>query len=102
MLLVLTSANIKLLSAINEHGRPIKNAELQRTHLETVCTLNQNTIFQSYYVTHMMFIVILLVSRKNCFTTDYFKGCLDVLLLQDEMEKYQTWIKQLHGAEPGV
>ncbi|XP_023727464.1 ion transport peptide-like isoform X1 [Cryptotermes secundus] len=40
--------------------------------------------------------------RKNCFTTDYFKGCLDVLLLQDEMEKYQTWIKQLHGAEPGV
>ncbi|XP_067002617.1 ion transport peptide-like isoform X3 [Anabrus simplex] len=40
--------------------------------------------------------------RKNCFTTDYFKGCLDVLLLQDEMEKIQTWIKQLHGADPGV
>jgi ABC-type transport system involved in cytochrome c biogenesis permease component len=50
----------------------------------------------------MMFIAVLLLSRKNCFTTDYFKGCLDVLLLQDEMEKYQTWIKQLHGAEPGV
>lgn len=41
-------------------------------------------------------------SRKNCFTSDYFKGCLDVLLLQDEVEKIQTWIKQLHGAEPGV
>nr|CAD7616762.1 unnamed protein product [Timema genevievae] len=40
--------------------------------------------------------------RKNCFTTDYFKGCLDVLLLQDEMEKIQTWIKQLHGGEPAV
>ncbi|KAK2588855.1 hypothetical protein KPH14_001723 [Odynerus spinipes] len=40
--------------------------------------------------------------RKNCFTTDYFKGCLDVLLLTDEMEKIQMWIKQLHGADPGV
>ncbi|XP_031843758.1 ion transport peptide isoform X4 [Nomia melanderi] len=40
--------------------------------------------------------------RKNCFTSEYFKGCLDVLLLQDEVEKIQTWIKQLHGAEPGV
>ncbi|XP_034247189.1 ion transport peptide-like [Thrips palmi] len=40
--------------------------------------------------------------RKGCFTTDYFKGCLDALLLQDEMEDIQSWIKQLHGAEPGV
>ncbi|XP_071439599.1 ion transport peptide-like isoform X1 [Hetaerina americana] len=40
--------------------------------------------------------------RKNCFTTEYFKGCLDVLLLTDEMENIQTWIKQLHGADPGV
>ncbi|KAK3912313.1 Ion transport peptide-like [Frankliniella fusca] len=40
--------------------------------------------------------------RKGCFTTDYFKGCLDALLLQDEMEDIQTWIKQLHGADPGV
>ncbi|XP_033330489.2 ion transport peptide isoform X1 [Megalopta genalis] len=40
--------------------------------------------------------------RKNCFTSDYFKGCIDVLLLHDEVEKIQTWIKQLHGAEPGV
>ncbi|KAG8312632.1 hypothetical protein J6590_018273 [Homalodisca vitripennis] len=40
--------------------------------------------------------------RKNCFTSDYFKGCLEVLLLQDEMENIQTWIKQLHGAEPEV
>ncbi|XP_014213118.1 crustacean hyperglycemic hormones A* isoform X2 [Copidosoma floridanum] len=40
--------------------------------------------------------------RKNCFTTDYFKGCLDVLLLEDEMEWIKTSIKQLHGADPGV
>jgi len=38
--------------------------------------------------------------RKNCFTTDFFKGCLDVLLLEDEVEKIQKWIKQLHGADP--
>lgn len=39
---------------------------------------------------------------KNCFTTDYFKGCLETLQLSDEMEEIQSWIKQLHGAEPGV
>lgn len=38
--------------------------------------------------------------RKNCFTTDFFKGCLDVLLLEDEVENIQKWIKQLHGADP--
>ncbi|XP_039277956.1 ion transport peptide-like isoform X2 [Nilaparvata lugens] len=38
--------------------------------------------------------------RRDCFTSDYFKGCIDVLLLQDEMENIQTWIKQLHGADP--
>ncbi|RZC33292.1 ion transport peptide [Asbolus verrucosus] len=40
--------------------------------------------------------------RKNCFTTDYFKGCLETLQLSDEETQIQTWIKQLHGAEPGV
>ncbi|XP_045478547.1 ion transport peptide-like [Harmonia axyridis] len=40
--------------------------------------------------------------RKNCFTTDYFKGCLDTLQLSDELQQIQTWIKQLHGADPGV
>nr|QQW38912.1 prepro-ion transport peptide-like variant 2 [Lygus hesperus] len=40
--------------------------------------------------------------RKNCFTTDYFKGCIDVLLLQDEMEHIQSWIKQLHGADANL
>lgn len=39
--------------------------------------------------------------RKNCFTTDYFKGCIEALQYTDEMEQIQTWIKQLHGAEPG-
>ncbi|KAG7199547.1 hypothetical protein KM043_014158 [Ampulex compressa] len=40
--------------------------------------------------------------RKECFTTEYFKGCVDVLLLHDEVEKIQSWIKHLHGADPGV
>ncbi|XP_044746445.1 ion transport peptide-like [Coccinella septempunctata] len=40
--------------------------------------------------------------RRNCFTTDYFKGCLDTLQLSDELQQIQTWIKQLHGADPGV
>ncbi|KAJ9587004.1 hypothetical protein L9F63_019401 [Diploptera punctata] len=39
--------------------------------------------------------------RQDCFTTDYFKGCMDVLL-EDDIEKYQSWIKQLHGADPGL
>ncbi|KAL0109763.1 hypothetical protein PUN28_013435 [Cardiocondyla obscurior] len=43
-----------------------------------------------------------MLCKKECFTTDYFKGCLDVLLLTDEIGKIQMWIKQLHGADPGV
>ncbi|XP_017778934.1 PREDICTED: ion transport peptide-like isoform X1 [Nicrophorus vespilloides] len=39
--------------------------------------------------------------KNNCFTTNIFKGCLESLQLNDEMEQVQTWIKQLHGAEPG-
>lgn len=44
------------------------------------------------------------IFRKNCFTSDYFKGCLDVLLMQDaeDLEWIQTAIKTLHGADPGV
>ncbi|XP_014234536.1 A-agglutinin anchorage subunit [Trichogramma pretiosum] len=40
--------------------------------------------------------------RNNCFTSEYFKGCMDVLLLQDEEAKIQQAIKILHGADPGV
>ncbi|XP_059485062.1 ion transport peptide-like isoform X3 [Neocloeon triangulifer] len=38
--------------------------------------------------------------RKECFTTHYFKGCVDSLMLQDDLEDIQSWIKQLHGAAP--
>lgn len=48
------------------------------------------------------FCKLILSFRKNCFTTNYFKGCLDALQLTDEMDQIQTWIKQLHGAELGV
>ncbi|XP_075216159.1 ion transport peptide isoform X2 [Lycorma delicatula] len=40
--------------------------------------------------------------RKDCFTSDYFKGCIDVLLLQDELQDIQSWIKTIHGADPNV
>lgn len=40
--------------------------------------------------------------RNDCFTSDYFKGCLEALQMTDEIEQIQVWIKQLHGAEPGV
>ncbi|KAK0090001.1 hypothetical protein PV325_004134 [Microctonus aethiopoides] len=40
--------------------------------------------------------------RKECFTTFYFKGCVDSLLMQDEMEQFKMGIKQLHGADPWV
>ncbi|XP_057328311.1 ion transport peptide-like isoform X2 [Microplitis mediator] len=40
--------------------------------------------------------------RKDCFTTYYFKGCVETLLMQDEIEQFKMAIKQLHGADPGV
>ncbi|XP_074105809.1 ion transport peptide isoform X1 [Cotesia typhae] len=40
--------------------------------------------------------------RKDCFTTYYFKGCVETLLMQDEIEQFKNAIKQLHGADPGV
>nr|XP_008195066.1 PREDICTED: ion transport peptide isoform X1 [Tribolium castaneum]XP_008195067.1 PREDICTED: ion transport peptide isoform X1 [Tribolium castaneum]XP_008195068.1 PREDICTED: ion transport peptide isoform X1 [Tribolium castaneum]XP_008195069.1 PREDICTED: ion transport peptide isoform X1 [Tribolium castaneum]ABN79657.1 ion transport peptide isoform A [Tribolium castaneum] len=39
--------------------------------------------------------------RKNCFTTDYFKGCIDTLQRSDEEAQIQLWIKQIRGAELG-
>lgn len=40
--------------------------------------------------------------RRDCFTTDYFKGCLEVLCLTDEMESVNADIMHLHGVDPGV
>lgn len=37
-----------------------------------------------------------------CFTTDYFKGCLDALQLTDEIEEIKTYIKHINGAEPNL
>lgn len=38
--------------------------------------------------------------RKECFTTDYFKGCLDVLQLADELDIIKQSIKIINGADP--
>ncbi|CAG9563741.1 unnamed protein product [Danaus chrysippus] len=40
--------------------------------------------------------------RQDCFTTDYFKGCVEVLQETDQLELFKTYIKQLHGADPGI
>lgn len=38
------------------------------------------------------------VIRKNCFTTNYFKGCLDALLINDEkdIERVMKDISVIH------
>ncbi|XP_077287138.1 ion transport peptide [Arctopsyche grandis] len=38
--------------------------------------------------------------RKDCFTTQYYLGCIEALQKIDELPQIQTWIKQLHGADP--
>ncbi|CAG9795505.1 unnamed protein product [Diatraea saccharalis] len=40
--------------------------------------------------------------RQDCFTTDYFKGCVEVLQETDQLELFKTYIKQIHGADPGI
>ncbi|XP_066149100.1 ion transport peptide-like isoform X1 [Euwallacea fornicatus] len=37
---------------------------------------------------------------KNCFTTGYFKGCLETLQLTDEVEQVKDMIRKIHGAPP--
>ncbi|CAH0696077.1 unnamed protein product [Spodoptera exigua] len=38
--------------------------------------------------------------RKDCFTTDYFKGCVEVLQETDQLEQFKEYIRILHGAVP--
>ncbi|XP_012544168.1 CHH-like protein isoform X1 [Bombyx mandarina] len=40
--------------------------------------------------------------RKDCFTTDYFKGCVEVLRETDQLDLFKKYIKQIHGADPGI
>nr|QTY40864.1 venom polypeptide precursor [Doratifera vulnerans] len=37
---------------------------------------------------------------KDCFTGDFFKGCVEVLQETDQLEVFKTYIKKLHGADP--
>lgn len=43
---------------------------------------------------------ILSFCKKSCFTTDYFRGCIDALQLTDEIETLKPYIKVLNGADP--
>ncbi|XP_026320432.1 ion transport peptide-like isoform X2 [Hyposmocoma kahamanoa] len=38
--------------------------------------------------------------RADCFTSDYFKGCVEALLLNENLDTYKKYIKHLHGADP--
>lgn len=38
--------------------------------------------------------------RNQCFTTVYFRGCLDALQLTDEIDSIKQNIKLLNGADP--
>lgn len=69
---------------------------------DALCLQKQLLLFDAVLLLIYREIFSLTFRRKECFTSDYFKGCLDVLLLTDEVEKIQMWIKQLHGADPGV
>ncbi|EDS41010.1 ion transport peptide [Culex quinquefasciatus] len=45
---------------------------------------------------------ILSFCKKQCFTTDYFRGCIDALQLTDEIETLKPYIKVLNGADPNT
>ncbi|CAH0590024.1 unnamed protein product [Chrysodeixis includens] len=36
----------------------------------------------------------------NCFTTEYFRGCVEVLQETDNIEQFKDYIRVLHGAAP--
>ncbi|XP_055916086.1 ion transport peptide-like [Eupeodes corollae] len=38
--------------------------------------------------------------KKNCFTTDYFKACVEALHLGEEVEALKTYVKTINGAAP--
>lgn len=38
--------------------------------------------------------------RKQCFTTEFFKGCMEALQLHDEVNVIKSYIKIVNGAEP--
>lgn len=39
-------------------------------------------------------------SRKDCFTTLYFKGCIEALQLSDEIPEFKKFIQVVNGATP--
>lgn len=46
------------------------------------------------------FLIFFLVYRKDCFTTNYFKGCVEALQLSDELETIKRYIQVVNGAAP--
>lgn len=65
-------------------------------------SLNSPLIYFYYDFCFSMYIFISIHSRDKCFTTAYFKGCLDALQLTDEVEIIKNNVKQLNGAQPPI
>ncbi|CAO1407903.1 unnamed protein product [Diamesa serratosioi] len=40
--------------------------------------------------------------KKQCFTTEFFKGCLEALQLTDEVNAIKSYIKLVNGANPNI
>ncbi|XP_055603692.1 ion transport peptide-like isoform X1 [Uranotaenia lowii] len=45
---------------------------------------------------------ILSFCKKQCFTSDYFRGCIDALQLTDELEQIKQNIRILNGVDPNI
>ncbi|XP_041984550.1 CHH-like protein isoform X1 [Aricia agestis] len=40
--------------------------------------------------------------RDGCFTTEYFKGCVEVLQEQENLDQFKKYINIIHGADPKI
>lgn len=49
----------------------------------------------TYTHTHKTFLLF----RRGCFTSEFFKGCVDTLQMSDEIETFKSYIKQLNGGQ---
>lgn len=62
-----------------------------------------------WFITLMLWLINIYVAcyrpcecRKQCFTTEFFKGCLEALQLQDEVNAIKSYIKLVNGADPNL
>lgn len=87
---------------VRQHQR--NRLQLKLIHPPTQCTTETiNTPFSILFTTFLWFpyhLSLLLISRKDCFTTMYFKGCVEALQLSDEISQFKKFIQVVNGATP--